>query len=250
VERTRARQDLDALTHDALAPAQICKSLEKFETLWPDFTQEEKREFVGLMVARIDVHSGKGKTEGSENARLVELKVKLHLPELLGGGADAESTARRLCGRRPSFTLDATVALAVGTGDTVILAPFHRRVTMGQPKKVKKESIKRKDSEHPFERALRWSSALENRSNYSARQLAKLEKTSEPTVSMTLSLMRLTPSIRETLHLLIATGSAYHLGLRVLAKIAALPAQKQEEAFASLLVRWGIETTKSASEKL
>ena len=248
VERTRLKQELDALKHDALAPAQVCASLEKFEKLWPDFTQEEKREFVSLIVSRVAVHSAEGKTDdGRKNARLVELKVKLHLPELLGGGVDAESAARRLGGRRPSFTLNATVQLAAGTGDTVILSPFHHRVT--QPRK-KKRITDKPGAEHPFERAVRWSALLEKDGGCSARDLARREKTSEATVSMTLALMRLTPAIRQTMHLLVATGRAYHFGLRVLALIAAMSPQKQGAAFAALLHRWNIQLENHPSEQL
>ncbi len=60
----------------------------------------------------------------------------------------------------------------------------------------------------------------------------------------------ITQTIQQTLHLLIATGNAYHLGLRVLAKIAALPVQKQESAFAALLARWRIQPENFPSKKL
>ena len=83
--------------------------------MWPDFTQEEKREFVSLLIARIEVRSSEGKSDGRKNARVVELKVKLHLPELLGGGQDGESAAGRLVGKRPSFTLEAKVRLAAAS---------------------------------------------------------------------------------------------------------------------------------------
>ena len=104
--------------------------------------------------------------------------------------------------------------------------------------------------EHPFERAVRWSALLEKDEGCLARDLAHREKTSEATVSMTLALMRLTPAIRQTMHLLVATGRAYHFGLRVLAKIAAMPSQKQGAAFAALLHRWRIQLENPPSEKL
>ena len=240
VERTRARQDLDALTHDVLAPAQICTSLEKFEKLWPDFTQEEKREFVGLMVARIDVHSGKGETEGSENARLVELKVKLHLPELLGGGADAESTARRLGGQRPSFTLDATVALAAGTGDTVILAPFHHRVTTRSPTTEKKKSprVQTRPSLHPIHRAMAWQQKIVLKPELSARKLAENEGVIITSVTRHLSLLKLAAPIQEFLRQIHDPRAVHFFSLRKLGPISTFSKEKQLEAFSLLQKRF------------
>ncbi len=234
VERTRARQDLEALTHDAFAPAQICASLEKFEKLWPDFTQEEKREFVSLMVARVEVHSDKGKTEGRESARLVELKVKLHLPELLGGGADAESTARRLGGRRPSFTLNATVALAVGTGDTVILAPFHHRVT--SPKTSQKRPTRQVHKDlHPIHRAIALAKKFEGGARRPLSVVAKEEGISAASICQLLKLTRLSEPVKTRLLALCGKSQTWRCGIRKLLPIVGLKPQQQMQALEKLL---------------
>ena len=234
VERTRARQDLEALTHDALAPAQICASLEKFEKLWPHFAQEEKREFVSLMVARVEVHSAKGKTEGRENGRLVELRVKLHLPELLGGGADAESTARRLGGRRPSITINATVALAGGTGDTVILAPFHHRVTA--PKTSQKRVTRQVHKDlHPIHRAIALAKKFEDGARRPLSVVAKEEGISAASICQLLKLTRLSEHVKTRLLALCGKSQTWKCGIRKLLPIVELKPQQQMQALEKLL---------------
>jgi hypothetical protein len=68
--------------------------------------------------------------------------------------------------------------------------------------------------------------------------LAKEEGVSEAAISLTLRLRNLIPPVQQQVLDHAKNGAAYHLGLRPLAKIAALPGNEQAEAFASLVKRW------------
>lgn len=240
VERTQARQELAALSSDALAPAQVCACLEKFETLWPDFTQEEKREFVSLLIARIEVRSSEGKSDGRRNARVVELKVKLHLPELLGGGQEGESAAGRLGRGRRSFTLDARVQLAAGTGDTVILAPFHHRVTARKPRVDQKKipNKKPRPSLHAIHQAMVWHQKIALRPEMSARKLADEEGVVVTSITRHLHLLKLTSHIQEFLQGLHDAKAVRFFSLRKLELISRLGADEQVRAFRLLQKRF------------
>jgi hypothetical protein len=240
VERTQARQELAALSHEALAPAQVCATLEKFETLWPDFTQEEKREFVSLLIARVEVRSAEGHSDGRSRARSVELKVKLHLPELLGGDQGGESAAGRLGGRRPSFTLGATVQLAAGTGDAVILAPFHHRVTARRPRVDQKKipNKKPRSSLHAIHQAMVWHQKIALRPGLSARKLADEEGVVVTSITRHLHLLTLTSHIQEFLQGLHDAKAVRFFSLRKLERISRLGADEQVRAFRLLQKRF------------
>ena len=64
-------------------------------------------------------------------------------------------------------------------------------------------------------------------------------------MSMTLQLLGLVPSIQEKILSVSGQPLGYHLGLRPLAKIAALSAEKQLMEFTVLLKRW-----QTAAEKV
>lgn len=135
------------------------------------------------------------------------------------------------------------------TGDVLITAPFKHRVAAAKTEVTpEKQPPKR---EHPLVRALKWQQMLKDNPELTARALAKQVHVSETTMSMTLQLLGLAAPIQEKLLFISGQPIAYHLGLRTLAKMAALPLEKQKVEFASLLSRWqGTPKPKSAAIKL
>jgi predicted transcriptional regulator len=105
-----------------------------------------------------------------------------------------------------------------------------------------------KRREHPLERALRWQKSLQASEGITARTLAKRMKVSEATMSMTLRLLDLDQGIQEQILSMIGQPTAYHLGLRRLAVIAATPPSEQRRALCTLLQR--CKDDKSASAEI
>ena len=124
---------------------------------------------------------------------------------------------------------------AKASGEIVITAPFKHRVTAGKSTKIRTSVAPR---EHPLQRARRWHSILNTRPEITARALAKQERVSEATMSLTLRLLTLTPGVQKRLSASLTGGIARHLGLRPLNKIARLPAGQQSASFTALLANW------------
>ena len=234
VERTQARQELQAITQDALAPAHVRESLEKFESLWPAFSSEEKREFVKLMIARIEVRSGEGQTDGRRDPRLIDLKIKLHLPALLEGAQDSIGSRRVRKGSR--FVVDATVKLAAGTGDTVILAPFVHQVSKPKPRQ-KKRVTELSEELHPIHRALALEKKMTATGPLPLAAVAKEEGLSPATLCQLLKLTRLTEPVKTRLLALRGRSETWRCGIRQLLPLVGLEPRKQMQAFQKILTR-------------
>lgn len=239
VERARLQQERDTLKQEQLAPEKICVELQRFDAMWERMSNEEKRELVALLIARVEVHApAKYATTASSRRRALQLRIKLHLPELLS--AEGTSAAPK----KKFLAIDAAVDLPSGhSGEVLITAPFQHRLAAlksrvgGNPKQPKRR-------EHPLERAQRWERMLQSDSHLTARVLAKREHVSKATASLTLRLLNLTPAVRRQVLAEIENRSAYHFGLRPLVKIARLPSRQQSDAFQRLLARWCPAVTK------
>jgi hypothetical protein len=231
VERARLQGEREALQQEQLAPEKICTELKRFDAVWDRMTNDERRELVRLLVARVEVRVPAKESANQKLAeRVLQLRIKLHLPELLAGSSSAA--------RKKLFAVDAAVQLPTGnTGEIVITAPFQHTVA-GTRKRPDAKARQVKRREHPLERALRWKKLLQSNPGMTARSLAKKEKVSEATMSMTLRLLDLEPGIQERILSIAGLPSAYHLGLRRLAGIAATSPGEQRTAIEALLQHW------------
>jgi len=234
VERARTQQDLDALQQEHLAPSQISAALMRFDRLWDSLTPTEKRELVHLAIARIEIRIGRRESSITDHTetRMLQLRVKLHLPELLaaGGGAPVDRRSRLLA-------IDAAVQMPKnGTGGILITAPFKHQIGFPGKKAAKAKPAAKRG--HPLQRAVRWKRILDEKPTLTARSLAKKMKISEATMSMTLNLLRLAPEVRERILSNIDHRAVRHMGLRMLGQLATKSLGEQQAAVSALMSRW------------
>jgi DNA invertase Pin-like site-specific DNA recombinase len=227
LERAQIHQEIGALQQAQLAPETVCAALKQFDRLWEAIPQEEKREVATLLIAKVEVHPQTESTSASaSNARSLKLRVLLNLPNLLGAAEGAKKVV----------AIDAAVVVPSNNGAIVITKPLqYREPIQGKIARSDKKAAKR---EHPLQRALKWGEILNSTPGLTARALAKRVRVSETTMSMTLQLLRLIQPIRDAVLANLDKPHAYHLGLRVLAKLAVQPPNKQAAEFALLVKRW------------
>lgn len=233
VDRERAHQELQAYKQEALVGTQVRESLEKFSTLWPVFTQDEKRSFVRLMVSRITINKGGPGTDSRRDPRLIHLNLKLHLPALLGKEVGGSPPVRRGRGR---LVFDSIIQLASGKGDTVILSPIQHTVPArgSRPTRPNRRTRNQKGL-HPIHHALALAQIMATDKTLTQAELARMEGLSRATVSVLLKIARLSEPVRQRLLALSGRQETWRCGIRQLLPLVDLDPQAQMDALESML---------------
>mgnify|MGYP001572107360 CR=1 FL=1 len=142
VDRERKRQALVTCDTALLDEQRVRNSIEQLGTLLPRLDPQEQKELVKLLIQRVELREAPGKRRSSGTAegrdhperRILAMRIKLHLPQLVQGMETKQSTEsgtaylnRPVAARGLSFEtqVDFTHAMA---GEVTIVAPFHHTV--------------------------------------------------------------------------------------------------------------------------
>ena len=143
VKRERLQQEQEVLRQEQLAPDKICSALARFVTLWERLSPPEKRELVDLMVARVELRTPTRGAETTEaQTRGLQIRFKLHLPELLAADRPAAPNSKKKL-----LTIDADVQLPTNQVATLSSqrrssTEFQRRAQLSaQQVQTRRESI-------------------------------------------------------------------------------------------------------------
>jgi DNA invertase Pin-like site-specific DNA recombinase len=237
LDQERKRQELTAADALVLEETAIRSNLQRLRDVLPALPRDEQKKLVRLFIERVEVRRcapRKGESVESVHDRLMAVRIKLYLPELVRSMEErsaapkhrAEITIRGL-------TLDARIDFAQAQrGEVTVVAPFrqafrlHDRIrTVPQPKPV---------PEHPILRAQQWQELLLSGAVATRMALAKKVRLTPSAVTRILKLIELDPGIQTYLARLKSTNAIWYFGYRPMGKLAGLPFEQQRAAFAKM----------------
>ncbi len=244
IAREQKRQEVAGCDTTRLNAERIQQSIEKFGTLLPTLPAAEQKELVQLFVERVEVRKALGKPAVA-GRRLLELRIRLHLPRLVEGMEQkvlAAASGQRVGApfSQRGFGFAARVDFTdAARGEVTIVAPIQRTVQLGA--RVQPNSMPAAQSkEHPIRRALEWHELLKKGKVQNRLALARREGLTPGTVTKILKLVQLIPEIREFLAKLSTPQDVWRFNASQMAKIAELPERRQRTAFAQIQHQHGI----------
>ncbi len=242
VARERLQQEITACDTIRLNMERIQHSMEKFGTLLPTLSAGEQKELVQLFIERVEVRKVPG---GLAQQRLLELRIRLHLPRLVEGMQEkvlAAARERRIGAPLATRGLNFAVKVdftAAARGEVAIVAPIHRAVRLGgRVPHATRLAVEAK--EHQIHRALEWQKLLQAGKIENRVALAKREGLTPGAVTKILKLVQLIPEIRDFLAKLRTSQDIWRFNTSQMGKIAELPHQDQTVAFATIQRKHGI----------
>lgn len=224
VVQERKRQELAACDAIILEERRITENLEKLGQALPNLPPPDRKELVRLFIERVEVRrlvpnarrkaSDNAATEPEPEARVMELRIKLHLPDLVRGMQERAANARaepRVAVR--ALSLEGKVDFTnAQRGEVVIVAPFHQsfrleaRVRTVPPPKPK--------IVHPIVRALNWQRMLDEKEVPHRFALAKQVGCTPGTVTKMLKMIKLLPEIQDYLASLKTRNEVWHFSAK------------------------------------
>ena len=248
VKQERKRQELAACEAVSLEERLITERLDKLGQALPNLLPQERKELMRLFVERVEVRrlvqSARHKTSNGiplaigPEARVMELRIKLHLPELVQGMQERVATARvepRVAVR--ALSLEGRVDFTnAQRGEVVIVAPFRQSFRLES--RVRTIPAPKEAVEHPILRAQKWQRMLARGEVGSQFALAQRIGHDPGMVSRILKMVRLTPEIQEYLARLTTSSALWYFNVKALGRIAAMPREKQLAAFAKISTRY------------
>ena len=244
LQQERIRQALAASDATALEERRISENLERMGELLPKLSPAERKELIRLFVERVDVRrlvpSGRRKASESveqslsPTARLMEVRIKLHLPELVRGmEARAGITGSNQNIRLRGLSLDGRVDFSnAQRGEVAIIAPFQRTVRLD--KRMRTVRTAKPKVEHPVLRAQKWQQMLQSGEVGTRMALAKRVRLTPSAITRIMKLIELAPDIQAYLASLTTANAVWHFGYKPIGKLAELPFNQQRAAFAKL----------------
>lgn len=245
LEQERIRQSLAASEATVLDERRITENLDRLGELLPSLSPDERKELMRLFVERVEVRrlqsrripTAQGGT-GQPGERLMEIRIKLHLAELVRGlearaGVNRPAVNLRLRGLNLDAKVDFTNAQR---GEVTITAPFRQTLRLDARVRVVRPSAPK--VEHPILRAQKWHQMLEDGRVLNRFALAKRVEVDPAMVTRTLKLMQLAPEIQEYLATLRTPSALWYFNIKALGKMADFPLEKQRVEFAKLSARF------------
>jgi DNA invertase Pin-like site-specific DNA recombinase len=243
VAQERKRQELAACEKTVLEERLITENLGKLGQALPNLSPQERKELIRLFVERVEVRRlspnvrrrpSTSDSGGEPEARVMEVRTKLHLPELIQGMQERTAAAQvepRVAARGLSLngTVDFTNAQC---GEVVIVAPFQRAIRLES--RVRTVPPPQAKVEHAVVRAQRWHKMLQNGKFLNRVALAKWAGLTPGAVTRILKMIELAPDIQEYLALLRTKTELRHLAINPLGKLAELPVERQRTVFAKM----------------
>jgi hypothetical protein len=247
VERERRRQELVATETAQLDEQRIRTSLERLRSLLPKLELAEQKELVRLFVQRVEVDRAPGnRTAGAnqpadqEGARVLAIRIKLHLPALVQGIEDRESIGARIGRMAPVAARGVTFETRVDFsramhGEVTIIAPFSHAVRWTERAGIARpQPIVAPEPKHPVVRAQEWQRLLESGAVPTRMALAERFGITPGAVTRILKLVKVLPEIQAYLAALKTREEQKHFTTRKIAALASLPAEKQRAALDTL----------------
>ena len=241
LEQERIRQSLAASEATVLDERRITENLDRLGELLPSLSPDERKELMRLFVERVDVRrlqprrsstTQDGADQPSE--RLMEIRIKLHLAELVRGlearaGVNRPAVNLRLRGLNLDAKVDFTNAQR---GEITILAPFQR--TMRLDTRVRTVRSAQPKVAHPILQAQAWQKLLQSGEVPSRVALAKRARLTPGAITLIMRLVELAPDIQAYLASLTSPNAVWHFGYKPVGQLAHLPFEEQRTAFAKM----------------
>jgi DNA invertase Pin-like site-specific DNA recombinase len=244
VVQERKRQELAACDAIILEERRITENLEKLGQALPNLPPQERKELVRLFIERVEVRrlmpnarrktSDDAATAPEPEARVMELRIKLHLPELVRGMQERVASARaepRVAVRALSLVgkVDFTNAQR---GEVAIMAPFRQSFRLEA--RLRTVPAPTPKVEHAVVRAQRWQQLLKNGELPNRTALAKWAGLTPGAVTRILKLIELAPDIQAYLASLRTANAVWHFGIKPVGKLADWSFEKQRFLFAKM----------------
>lgn len=230
----RKRQELAFCDAAVLEETRITENLKNLGQTLKNLSAPEQKELVGLFVERVEVRRTPGKHSdpiGGPASRVLEIKVKLHLPELLRNADHSLTSLQVSAGRLGrGLSVGARVDFThAPRGEISLIAPFQHSVRLGA--RVRTVPPSKRAIVHPIVRALRWQQMLDEKVVPHRFALAAKMGVTPGAVTKVLRLMKLLPEIQSYLASLKSRPELWHFSLTRMGSLAALPAELQRSAF-------------------
>ncbi len=246
LEQERIRQSLAATEAVLLDERRISENLDRFGALLPTLLPNERKELIRLFVERVDVRRIIPRarprspeslpTTGLAEPRLMEVRIKLHLAELVRGLEDRSGINRPAinAGLRAA-SLDGRIDFThANRGEVAIVAPFRRTVRLDQRVRTV-QSVKPKTTfAHPIARAQQWQRMLDEKAVPHRFALARQVGVTPGAVTKMLKLTQLVPEIQGFLGGLKERQEIWHYSIKRMGTIASLNPDLQRRAFARI----------------
>ncbi len=232
VEREQARQELRACDEALLDERRVLAAVDRLGEALPRMKPEAQKEFVALIVDRIEVRALRP-DRVKVSQRPLQFAIKLHLPKLVEGMEErviVDGTVRsRILPRQRSLNLSMQVALGGqgAGGASIILAPFAHRVLSARGTNAAPTETAR----HAIHRAFQWQRALQDDPTLEKQALAAQEEVAPGSITHHLKLLELTPEIQNFLRGLKDPDAVRYYSLRKMRRLSELPADGQSVQF-------------------
>jgi len=247
VERERRRQELVATEAAQLDEQRIRTSLERLGSLLPKLELTEQKELVRLFVQRVEVDRAPGNRSAAatqpadhEGARVLAIRIKLHLPALVQGIEDRESIAARIGRMAPVAARGVTFETQVDFsramhGEVTIIAPFNHAVHWSERAGIARpQPVVSPEPKHPVVRAQEWQRLLDSGTVLTRTALAERFGVTPGAVTRIMKLVEVLPEIQAYLAALKTKDEQRHFTARKIGALASLPAEKQRAALDKL----------------
>lgn len=237
----RKRQELALCDAALLEESRITDNLKNLGQTLSHLPPAEQKELVRLFVEKVEVRQATGKrpeAAADQSARLMEISVKLHLPELARGmaqnGESMQIPATRL-GR--GLNLNARVDFThAARGEITLVTPFLRSVRLDA--RVRTVPIPKAAVVHPMIKALKWQHILDAKTVPHRFALAQKMGCTPGAVTKVLRLVKLIPEIQAFLTSIKTRNELWHFSLTRMGALAKLPPEIQMPAFAAMKVKF------------
>ena len=247
VERERRRQELVATETAQLDEQRIRTSLERLGSLLPKLELAEQKELVRLFVQRVEVDRAPANRTAAatqpvdhEGARVLAIRIKLHLPALVQGIEDRESIAARIGRMTPVAARGVTFETRVDFsramhGEVTIIAPFTHAVHWSERAGIARPPpVVSPEPKHPVVRAQEWQRLLKSGTVLTRTALAERFGVTPGAVTRIMKLVEVLPEIQAYLAALKTKDEQRHFTARKIGALASLPAEKQRAALDKL----------------
>jgi len=239
VNLERKRHEIVACDAAVMDQKRVVKALARLGEIIPKMPFQEQRELFRLFVERIDVGKAGGRT--GEGRRLLDLRMKMHLPQLVEGmeervirGGVSQRSRLPITVRGVAF--DATVDFSgLARGSVCITSPFAQIVRMsGRSSKLPSEVPKQVVKSHPIVQALEWEAELAHGAVANRAALAAKLGVSRAAITQYLKLTKLAPEIIAWLKTVEQPEQLKETSLRKLMRLAEMNLQKQRQVFSEM----------------
>lgn len=237
----RKRQELALCDAALLEESRITENLKNLGQTLSHLPPAEQKELVRLFVERVEVRPAAGKRAAdaaAESARLLEISVKLHLPELVRGIAESgESMQIPTTRLERGLTLNARVDFRhASRGEITVVTPFQRSVRLGA--RVRTVPVPKPAIVHPMVKALKWQQMLDAKTVPHRFALAAKMGCTPGAVTKVLRLIKLIPEIQAFLMSIKTRNELWHFSLTRMSALGKLPSELQQTAFAAMQAKY------------